>query len=318
MCERTMRAIVLRRLLLYGALLYVVTAWALNTILAKQAIEQMSPLGFTFFRFLVMTPLAFALALAFERRVHIERRDIPALLACGVCGFAAYQYFWILGLAHTTPFATSLIGALAPIFTLSAVAVLGHERVGGGRFAGAAIALFGIAIFEGAFNGAANAHLGDLLVLGSALVFAGYNVIGSRLMSRYGPLELLALSMTVGTVLLIPGGLPGLMHTNLMLMSWDVWWRLLYAILFPILLTYPVWTYAIAKIGAGKGSIFGFLVPVITGILSIPLLHTTFRPYELVGATVCLAGMLLAYLFGNLSLRYRRTPGASPPARFDR
>lgn len=306
-----MRVIVLRRLLLYGALLYVVTAWALNAILAKQAIEQMSPLGFTFLRFLVMTPLAFGLAFIFDGRVHIERRDIPALLACGFCGFGAYQYFWILGLANTTPFATSLIGALAPIFTLSAVALLGHERVRSGRFLGAAIALFGIAIFEGAFNGAANAHIGDALVLGSAAVFAGYNVVGSRLMRRYRPMELLALNMSVGTLMLVPGGVPGLMHTNLMLMGWDVWWRFIYAALFPILLTYPVWTYAIAKIGAGKGSIFAFLVPVITGIASVPLMHATFRPYELVGAAVCLGGMLMAYLLGNVSLRYRRIPAAS-------
>jgi drug/metabolite transporter (DMT)-like permease len=293
-----MRRIVLRRLLLYAALLYVVSAWALNAILAKQAIAQMSPLGFTFFRFLVMTPLAYGLVYATGGRIHIERRDIPALLACGLCGFGAYQYFWIVGLANTSPFATSLIGALAPIFTLGIVALLGHERVRSGRWMGVFVALLGIAIFEGAFNGAETMHVGDLLVLGSALVFAGYNVIGSRLMQRYKPLELLALSMTIGTIILIPGGLPGLMHTNLMLMSFDVWWRLIYATLFPILLTYPVWTHAIAKIGAGKGSIFGFLVPVITGILSVPLLHVSFKPYEIAGALICLCGMFAAYLFG--------------------
>ena len=48
-----------RRLLIYGALLYVVLAWAINMIVAKQAIEQMNPLAFTFVRFLIMTPLAF-------------------------------------------------------------------------------------------------------------------------------------------------------------------------------------------------------------------------------------------------------------------
>lgn len=306
-----MRAVVLRRLLLYAALLYVVTAWALNAILAKQAIEQMSPLGFTFTRFLVMTPLAFALAYATGGRFHVERRDIPALIAGGVCGFGAYQYFWILGLANTTPFATSLIGALSPIFTLLAVAMLGHERVRSGRWLGAAVALLGIAIFEGAFNGLASAHAGDALVLGSAIVFAGYNVISSRLLQRYRPMELLALNMSVGTILLIPGGVPGLMHTNFMLMSPGVWWRLIYAILFPILLTYPVWTYGITKVGAGKGSIFGFLVPVITGILSVPLLHATFRPYQLAGAFVCLGGMLMAYVLGNISFSaaiWRRAP----------
>ena len=40
---RSLRVIVPRRLLIYGALLYVVLAWAINMIVAKQAIEQMNP-----------------------------------------------------------------------------------------------------------------------------------------------------------------------------------------------------------------------------------------------------------------------------------
>lgn len=301
----------LRRLLLYAALLYVVTAWALNAILAKQVISVMSPLGFTFLRFLVMTPLAYGLARLGGGRVHIERRDIPKLIGCGICGFGAYQYFWILGLSYTTPFATSLIGAMAPIFTLGIVAGFGHERVRSGRWLGAIAALVGIAIFEGAFSGAATFRLGDTLVFGSAMVFAGYNVLSSRLLARYKPLELMAITMTIGTIMLIPGGVPGLLHTNFHTLPLGVWWRILYATLFPILLTYPVWTYGITKIGAGKGSIFGFLVPVLTGIFSVPLLHATFTRYELIGAAVCIGGTLTAYLLGNVSLTmmlWRRPP----------
>jgi drug/metabolite transporter (DMT)-like permease len=302
---------VLRRLLLYAALLYVVAAWALNAILAKQAISEMDPLGFTFLRFLVMTPLAYGLAYLGGGRVHVERRDILKLIGCGICGFGAYQYFWILGLSRTTPFATALIGALAPIFTLAIVASFGHERVRSGRWLGAMAALLGIAIFEGAFSGAAAFRVGDTLVFGSALVFAGYNVLSSRLLARYKPLELMALTMTVGTIVLIPGGVPGLLHTHLSTLSWGVWWRLIYATLFPVLLTYPVWTYGITQTGPGKGSIFAFLVPVLTGIFSIPLLHATFTGYELTGAAVCLAGMLAAYVLGNVSLTamlWRRPP----------
>ena len=191
-----------RRLLIYGALLYVVLAWAINMIVAKQAIEQMNPLAFTFVRFLIMTPLAFILVWVTGGRIHIERRDIPAFLLCGACGFGLYQYFWILGLAHTTPFATALLGATSPIFTLAIVALAGHEHVRPGRWLGVGIALFGVAIFEGAFSGNAAMRIGDLLVLASAAVFAGYNVVGSRLMARYQPLELLAIGLTIGAIML--------------------------------------------------------------------------------------------------------------------
>jgi drug/metabolite transporter (DMT)-like permease len=296
---RTFRVIVPRRLLIYGALCYVILAWSLNTIIAKQAFAQINPLAFTFLRFLVMTPLAFAMAYAGGGRIHIERHDVSTLILCSLCGFGLYQYLWVLGLAHTTPFATALLGALTPIFTLAIVAIAGHEHVRPGRWAGAAVALFGVAIFEGAFSGATSARTGDLLILGAAMVFAGYNVLSTRLLQRYTPLELLAITMSIGLITLIPGGLPALIHTNLATLSWDTWWRIIYATLFPILLTYPVWTWGISKLGAGKGSILQFFLPVLTGTLSVPILHATFAAHEIVGAAVCLGGMLFSIAFGR-------------------
>jgi drug/metabolite transporter (DMT)-like permease len=291
-----------RRLLLYASLFYVVLAWALNTVLAKQAVAIMNPLAFTFLRFLAMTPLAFALVRIAGNRIHVERRDIPALIACGACGYGIYQYFWIVGLKYTTPFASSLLGATSPIITLAIVAILGHERVRSGRWLGVVIAMLGIAIFEGAFSGVRSFRLGDLLTFGAAFVFAIYNVISARLLDRYTPLELMAITMAIGTVIIAPGGIPALVHTNLSTIPWDVWWRLIYATLFPILLTYPVWSYGISTLGAGAASIFSFLVPVLTGILSVPLVHASFTPYELLGAGVCLVGMFVSYALGRISL----------------
>jgi drug/metabolite transporter (DMT)-like permease len=306
---RSLRVIVPRRLLIYGALLYVVLAWAINMIVAKQAIEQMNPLAFTFVRFLIMTPLAFLFLWGTGGRIHIERRDIPALLLCGACGFGLYQYLWVTGLAHTTPFASSLLGATSPIFTLAIVALAGHEHVRPGRWFGVGIALLGVAIFEGAFSGNAAIHIGDLLILTSAAVFAGYNVVGSRLMARYQPLELLAIGLTIGAIMLIPGGVPALVHTNLTTLGWDVWWRIIYATLFPILLTYPVWIWGINKLGAGKGSIMLFFAPILTGILSVPILHATFPSYEVAGAIVCLGGMFFAFALGRSSRAERALEG---------
>jgi drug/metabolite transporter (DMT)-like permease len=310
---RTLRPIVPRRLLIYGALFYVILAWSLNTIIAKQAFAQINPLAFTFLRFLVMTPLAFAMARAAGGRIHIERRDVWTLILCSLCGFGLYQYLWVVGLAHTTPFATALLSALTPIFTLAIVVIAGDERVRPGRWAGAAVALFGVAIFEGAFSGATSVRIGDLMVLGSALVFAGYNVLSRRLSQRYAPLELLAITMAIGLITLIPGGLPALLHTNLRALSPDTWWRILYATLFPILLTYPVWTWGISKLGAGKGSILQFFLPVLTGILSVPILHATFPAHEIVGAAVCLGGMVFAMAFGRAIPAGRETREALAP-----
>ena len=287
------------RLILYLGILYVVAAWALNTVIAKQAVAEIDPLAFTFMRFLVMTPLAFLLVRMAGDRIHVERGDWPALILCAACGFGLYQYCWIVGLKYTTPFASALLGAMSPIFTLAIVVAFKHEHVRRSRWVGAAIAFLGVAVFEGAFSGALTARIGDILTLLAALIFAGYNVTSARLLGRYTSLELLAITMTIGTAMIAPGGVFALAHTNVMAIRWDVWWRLIYATLFPVLLTYPVWTRAIGILGPARVSIFSFFVPVLTGVLSVPILHASFPGYELAGAAICLVGMLVASLKGQ-------------------
>ncbi len=299
---RELRRIVRSRLAVYLGLSYVVIAWGLNIVLVKRAIGQLDPLAFTGLRFLAMTPLAFGLVYASGERVRIERRDLALLIVCSACGYGIYQYLWVIGLANTSAFASSLLGATAPIFTLAILALLGHERVRSGRWIGAGIALFGIAIFEGAFAGHATFRLGDALTLLSSLSFAGYNVVTARLLGRYSPVVLVAVTMTIGMLMILPAAVPRLLHTSLSHLGWEVWGAFAFAVVFPIVLTWPVWNYGISRIGAARAGLFGFLVPVVAGFASVLILGARLEPHQFVGALVCLGGMVLASLFGRLSV----------------
>lgn len=291
-----------RRLLIYIALVYVAVAWALNTVLVKYAVQTMNPLAFTGLRFIVMTPLAFVLARLMGERIHVAKRDLLQLLACGACGYGAYQYLWILGLAHTTAFASALLATLAPLMTLAIVAFGKTERVRSGRWLGAAIALLGVAIFEGAFAGHVSFRIGDGLTFLSAAVFAVFNVLTARLLGRYTPVALVAVAMTIGTLMILPGAVPAMLHQNWAAVSAADWAILAYSIVFPILLTFPVWSYGISQLGAGRTSLFQFAVPVIAGFLSVTLLHSRILPHEIAGAAVVIGGMAVSQLLGTVSL----------------
>ncbi|HEY5256757.1 MAG TPA: DMT family transporter [Candidatus Baltobacteraceae bacterium] len=290
------------RPLVFLALLYVVTCWGLNTDLVKIAIASLDPLAFISLRFLVMPPLALLLVWLAGERLHVERRDLPLLVLCAACGYGLYQYCWVVGLANTTAFASALLGSLAPMFTLAIVAIAGHEIVRGGRWVGAAIALIGVAIFEGAFSGFVTFRLGDALALLGAVIFAVYNVVSARLLDRYSPLALLAITMCIGAVMIVPSGIPAILHTNFARVPWHVWAIFSYSVLFPIMLTYPVWSWGMTRIGAARVSLFSYLVPVIAGALSIPLLGAHIFGHELVGAAVCIIGMIVASILGRFSL----------------
>lgn len=286
----------------YLGLSYVVAAWALNTVIIKHAVTDVNPLAFTALRFLAMAPLTVLLALVRGEPIRFQRRDLPLLLLCGLCGYGVYQYFWIIGLSHTTPFASALLGSLTPIFTLAIAALLGQERVHTGRWLGAGVAILGVAIFEGAFSGRFQIRIGDALTLCAAITFATYNIVSSRLLDRYSPLSLLAVTMLIGTVIFLPGALPSLVHQNFRTMPPIDWWIYAYAVIFPIVLTYPVWSYGITQIGVARTSLFAFAVPVLTGLFSIWILHIHISAYQIIGGLICIAGMAAAQLLGTFSL----------------
>jgi len=291
-----------RRTLMYFSLLYVAVAWALNTVLVKYAVSRFDPLAFTGLRFVAMTPLAFLLARAMGERVTIHKRDIPLLVACGACGYGLYQYLWVIGLAHTTAFASALLATLAPMMTLAIVAFRKTERVRSGRWLGAALALIGVAVFEGVFSGHVTFAIGDGLTLASAAVFAMFNVLTAQLLDRYTPTALVAIAITVGTIMILPGAIPRLIAQNWSVVTLRDWGVLAYSVVFPIVLTFPVWSYGISQLGAGRTSLFQFAVPVLAGLLSVALLHNHIHPHQIIGTAVCIAGMALSQMLGTHSL----------------
>ncbi len=291
-----------RRPLLYPGLMFVAFSWAMNTVLVKYAFTSIDPLAFTGLRFLAMTPLAFLLARGMHQAIRLRARDLPLLIACGACGYGLYQYFWVFGLANTSAFASSLLASLSPLLTLAIVAFSGQERVHAGRWLGAAVALFGVAVFEGAFSGHLTFRPGDALTFCAAAIFAIFNVLSAKLLGRYTPLGLVAVTMTIGTLMILPGALPRMIHQNYAALPAVNWWIFAFSVIFPIVLTFPIWSWGISVLGAGRASLFQFAVPVLAGLLSIAILHSRIELHQVAGTAVCIGGMAISQWLGKFSL----------------
>jgi len=290
------------RWLVYSGLAAVVVLWGLNSVVMKAAFAHWDPLGFTALRFLAMAPLAIGLAKVCGESLRIDPRDLPAFLVVAACGFGAYQYFYVIGLSHTTAFASSLLSTLAPIFTLLLGVAMGAERSRSGRWIGAAIALLGVAVFEGAFAGQAIIRLGDALTLVAAAIFSGYNIIAARLLSRYTPTALVAITLALGAAMIVPGGLWGAIHQDFTRITATDWLLMAFSIVFPIIIGYQLWSWGIAKLGPGPTSLFNFAVPVVAGFAGVLFLHMPLKPYEIAGAAICLGGLAASQYLTRFSL----------------
>jgi drug/metabolite transporter (DMT)-like permease len=235
-------------------LLFVVLIWGLSPSIFKIAFTELEPLAFVFVRFLLLSALSLVVLFVRGRRGgkawRIARADVPLLIVSGLSGYGFYQLFYMIGLAHTTVFASALCISTVPIWTLVILAVLKTERVHPFQWAGIALSLVGLAGFLLAATGrsaevphiqhltSSDLLLGNLLSLAAGALFTLYGVTNKRMTSRYSPPELMCYTLLVGTLALAPFGIPALLSQPWQQVTWRTLLIVPYSVLFPIYLTY--------------------------------------------------------------------------------
>ncbi len=281
------------------AQLVVVGLWASTFIISKAAFDEVSPLAFTFARFGLMTALAFAVlavrgrGAARGRSWAIRRADLPRFALAGVSGYTLYQLGFVLGLDRTSPFSSSLLIAMVPLFTVVILALLGEPTSVRG-WVGIAVAVVGVAIFLADKRGAAGTLLGDALSLGAGLTFALYGVVNRPLVRAYPPETYTAYTVLAGSIPLLAIAAPAARAQDWGAVSAGGWLAIGYMVVLPVYVAYMLWNWAIARRGAVAATGFSLLVPVVSGALSALVFAEGFGPAKLLGAALVLAGLVIA------------------------
>ncbi|HNP72798.1 MAG TPA: DMT family transporter [Kouleothrix sp.] len=281
------------------AQLVVVGLWASTFIVTKHAFAELSPLAFTFVRFGLMTTLAFVVLAARRRAapgtpIGVRRRDIPRFVAAGLAGYTFYQLGFVLGLHETSPFASSLLIAMVPLFTTGFLALRG-ERTSARGWAGLAIALAGVGIFlaDQWNRGAPGSLLGDALSLGAAVSFALYGLVNRPLVRDYPPATYTAYTLLAGSLPLLALATPAALAQDWGRVSAIGWIEIVYMVVLPVYVAYMLWNWAIARRGAAAATSFSLLVPVASGTLSAWLFAEPFGAAKLLGAALVLGGLAI-------------------------
>lgn len=293
-------------------LVFVVLVWGVSPTFFKIALSEVQPLTFVIMRFLLLSAVALVVLFVQARRrpdvrpFRIRRADIAPVIVSGLSGYGIYQLFYIEGLYHTTAYASALFGATTPLWSAVLLALSRVERIRPLQWVGILISLSGIVWFLTAAHGhTAEAPvdraltptgmlIGNALSLIGAGMFALYGIVNKGLMRRYTPAELMAYTLLVGTVVLLPFGVASLAAQNWSLVTWRLWVILPYSVLFPIYITYSLWNWAIGKRGVGYVTLYSYAVPVLGGTAAFLILGEQMSQAQVAAAAVVLGGMLLA------------------------
>lgn len=278
------------------AALLTIMIWGTTFISTKVLLTGFLPVEILFFRF-VMGLLAL-LAVCPRRLKGTTARQELAFAAAGLCGVCLYYLLENIALTYTMASNVGVIISVAPFFTalLSHLFLHQEEKLRPGFFLGFAVAMAGIILIS--FNGSSLQFgpTGDLLALLAAFLWACYSILTKKI-SSYGYPTILTTRRIFfyGILFMVPT-----------LFFFDFQWDLtrfanpvyLLNILFLGLgasaLCFVTWNFAVKRLGAVRTSIYIYMVPVITLIASVLILHEPFTWMTGAGMFLTLAGLLLS------------------------
>lgn len=253
-----------------------------------------SPLSVAAWRMLVGAGVLLAIAFALHgRRAWLPWKDVPVLLVGSLLGVTLNMVLYLEGLSRSTPTNAALLMGLVPVFTFTIAALAGHERFGPWRLAGVAVALLGASSrFWAERPELVREHaLGNLLMAGNALCYAGYFVLARPLLARHPPLVVIAWVFAL-SVPFVP--LFAWHETLVPATATAAHWRALaFVLAFPTVLAYVLNVLALRTLPASTAAVYIYVQPLITASASALWLDEEITPAMFLAAGLVFSGIWL-------------------------
>lgn len=266
--------------------------WATNFIFGARLIDEFTPVELTTYRWLGALPLLLLIAWWLERpNWRAAWGEWKWHLLQAMLGMVGYTLFLYAALETSSSVNAGVISAMSPAtITIAAVILLG-ERVTRLSAVGIALSIVGVLLVVLAGQSGASGlavSIGDLLLVGSVLVWTAYVIVSRRL--RTPPITATAVQVALSVAVLLPllaiTGAPAQPTAQ-------GWFGLIWIIIFPSALAYLLWNIAAATLGPSKTGVFLNLLPVFTTIIAIAL-GDVVTVWQIVGGVIVLAGVYLA------------------------
>lgn len=277
------------------AALLTILIWGTTFISTKILLSDFQPVEILFFRFIM--GFFVLLAASPQRLKGVSKKQELVFIAAGLCGICLYYLLENIALTLTMASNVGVIISAAPFFTAILVYLLvKSERPGVNFFVGFVAAMAGIILIS--FNGSKLKlnPMGDLLAIIAALIWACYSVLTKKI-SSFGYPVILTTRRTFfyGILFMIPVlfffdfRLDLARFTN----SSNLF-NILYLGIGASALCFVTWNFSVKTLGAVKASVYIYMVPVITVVTSVLILHERLTLLAVIGTVLILIGLLLS------------------------
>lgn len=172
-------------------------------VFARFAVAEVEPLTLTLLRMAIALAVIAPLALV-TRSIWPRGRDLVLVAALGIALFAFGQWLILVALTMTTAAHSAIIFSTMPVMALLASAALGIERLTLPRSGGVALATAGVVVaMGGSAASLPGSWRGDLIMLGTTVLYVAYNFAARGVSRRCTPLAFITASMAPAVLVLV-------------------------------------------------------------------------------------------------------------------
>ena len=297
----------------FAALGLVMLLWAGNSIVARAVRFDVPPFTLALLRWwgavALLTP--FAVGPVWRDRAALLSAWKP-VLALGLLGVGAFNALLYSGLQYTTATNALLLQAGIPALVVLFDRLLFGTRSSALQVAGTLMSIVGVAVivFRGDIAALLELELGlgDVLVLGSVMVWGLYTVL-LRLRPKVSPISLVAVTFTIGALAMVPLAAGEWLAGEEVRWSWGTAGAIAYVAVLPSIVSYFIYNWAAAKVGPAPAGQAITLLPVFGAALSALLLGEALHAYHAAGMALIGLGIALGALASA-----RQQAGGAPPA----
>lgn len=271
-------------------------AFSFKAILVKLALATgADPIALLVARMWLAAPLFVAMVAALPGP-RPTREEALQLAAMGIVGFYAASVLDFLGLRDLTAGLERIVLYTHPTFVLLFGAWWSSRQPSHRAMAAIAVAWTGLLIAAGAdlaVTSPPSLARGVALVLGCAVLYAGYLLGVERLSPRLGPVRVMAMANLTATAALTAHAGLGL-HAEVAALAPRAWGLALAMATLSTALPAALLALAVRRIGAARSATMGMVGPVAASLLGWATLGEPLSAMQLVGGVVVVMGVSLA------------------------